>query len=374
MSPPPLRLLHLMSCRGWSSDAYWAGRIVRELERDGQDVTLACRPNVPKVEAGLRALGVSRLIRLEMVSGLAPWADLKDLATLHRLLPQFDLVHVHRGKEHWLAAIANRLITTPRPLMRTRHIALPVRTHPLNRWLYGQTDLVVTVSEAYRRHYLATRLVPPDRLLTLAGGVDAATFTPAADGLSFRHALGLTSDHRVVGVVAGLRPMKGHRTFLEAVARLAGEDPSLRVFVIGEGPKNDELRDHGQKLGLDDRLRFLGHVERLPEAIAALDVAVYPSHASEGMGRVLFEYMAAGRPIVATRVGLAPEVLEDGDSALLVPPGQPAPLATAIRRLLGEHSMAARLGRTARKLVEERYSGEVVASRLQDRYRSFVPR
>ncbi len=374
MSPRPLRLLHLMSCRGWSSDAYWTGRIVQELERCGQDVTLACRPGVPKVEAGLHALGVSRLIRLEMVSGLAPRADLKDLASLRRLLPQFDLVHVHRGKEHWLAAIANRLIATPRPLIRTRHIALPVRTHPLNRWLYGQTDLVVTVSEAYRRHYLATGLVPPDRLLTLRGGVDATTFTPAVDGLSFRHALGLTPDHRVVGVVAGLRPMKGHRTFLEAVGHLAGEDASLRVLVIGEGPKSDELRDLGQSLGLDKRLRFLGYAERLPEAMAALDVAVYPSHNSEGMGRVLFEYMATGRPIVATRVGLAPEVLEDGNSALLVPPGQPAPLAAAICRLLEEPSMAAKLGRTARRLVEERYSGEVVASRLLDRYRMLVRR
>ena len=361
-----------MSCRGWSSDAYWAGRIVHELERLGQDVTLACRRGAPKVEAGLQALGVSRFTHLEMASGLAPLADFRDLRVLRRVLPRFDVVHVHRGKEHWLASVANRLLPAPRPLVRTRHIVQGVRAHPLNRWLYARTDLVVTVADAYRRRYLATGLVPPERLLTLQGGVDARAFTPNADGPGFRRALGFTEADRVAGVVARLRPMKGHRTFLEAMGRLAVDDPQVRVVLIGEGAGEKELRDLRWATGLGERLKFLGHVEPLPQAMAALDVAVYPSHDSEGMGRVLFEYMAAGLPIVATRVGLAPEVLEDGESALLVPPGEVAPLAAAIRRLLDDRPLAARLGKTARRLVEERYSGEVVAARLLERYRRLV--
>ncbi|MBI1894378.1 MAG: glycosyltransferase family 4 protein [Candidatus Rokubacteria bacterium] len=372
MSDRPLKTLHLMSCRGWSSDAYWAGRIVQELERQGQEVTLACRPSIPKVAAALRALGVNRFISLQMVSGFAPVADLRDLSALRLLLPRFDLVHVHRGKEHWLAAVANRLLPVPRPLVRTRHIILPVRSHSLNRWLYRQTDLVVTVSEAHRESYLATGLVPPSRLLTLTGGVDARVFRPEVDGLGFRRALGFTPEHRMVGVVARLRAMKGHRTFLEAMSQLVGRDPLLRVLVIGEGPDGDGLRRLGESLGMGEGLRFLGHVEPVPQALAALDVAVYPSHDSEGMGRVLFEYMASGRPIVATRVGLAPEVLKDGDSALLVPPREPASLATAVRHLLDDRSLAAKLGATARQLVEERHSGEMVATQLLDRYRQLV--
>ena len=372
MSDRPLKALHLMSCRGWSSDAYWAGRIVHELERQGQEVTLACRHGIPRVAAALRALGVNRFISLQMVSGFAPVADLRDLSALRLLLPRFDLVHVHRGKEHWLAAVANRLLPVPRPLVRTRHIVLPVKSHVLNRWLYRQTDLVVTVSEAYRESYLATGLVPPSRLLTLTGGVDARAFRPEVDGLGFRRSLGFTPEHRLVGVVARLRVMKGHRTFLEAMSHLVSADPLLRVLVIGEGPDGNELRALGRSLGMGERLKFLGHVEPLPPALAALDVAVYPSHASEGMGRVLFEYMATGRPIVATRVGLVPEVLKDGDSALLVPPREPAYLATAVRHLLDERLLAAKLGATARQLVEERHSGEVVAARLLHWYRRLV--
>ena len=372
MGDRPLKILHLMSCRGWSSDAYWAGRIVCELERVGQDVTLAFRLGVPKVETGLRDLGVNRLARLEMASGLAPGADVRDLIALRRLLPEFDLVHVHRGKEHWLATVANLLLPAPRPLVRTRHIMLPVKAHPPNRWLYARTDLVITVSEAYRQGYLATGLVAPDRLLALPGGVDSRRFTPDAKGLRFRQWLGVTAEDRVVGVVARLRPMKGHPTFLEAIARLARHYPGLRAVLIGEGPERDRLQQLTGRLGLGERVSFLGHVEPLPEAIAGLDVGVYASDASEGMGRVLFEYMSAGRPIVATQVGLAAEIFRNGESALLVPPRDPVALADGIRRLLHDRGHSATLGANARRLVEERYSGEVVATRLLERYRLLV--
>jgi len=143
-----VRILQLVSCRGWSSDAYWAARMTRELERRGHAVTLACLAGTEaRVIDGVRREGVEPVTTLALASGVRPVADGRDLGRLRVLLEGTDVVHVHRGKEHWLAAVANRLISTPRPVVRTRHIALAVRPHAANRWLYRRaTAFVVTVS------------------------------------------------------------------------------------------------------------------------------------------------------------------------------------------------------------------------------------
>jgi len=358
-----LRILHLMSCRGWSSDAYWAARMVVEQRRLGHEVVLAVRHGT-RILPQLAAMGAGDLLPLRLAGGLAPASDLGDLFALRALLPRFDLVHVHRGKEHWLAALA----PSPIPIVRTRHIVEPIRPHPLNRWLYARTALVVAVTEAIGAHYRALGLLPPGRLAVLHGGVDAEAFRPGLDGTAARRVHGIPDEAPLVGVVAGLRLMKGHRAFLEAAARLADRIPAARFLLIGQGPEEAAIRREIARLGLGDRVILAGHVESLPPALCALDVAVYPSRSSEGMGRALFEYMAAGRPIVATRVGVAPEILVDGESALLIPPDSPEPLAAAIARVLDDPALARRLGQAARRAVEARYAGREVARRLVELY------
>jgi hypothetical protein len=109
-----------------------------------------------------------------------PAADAADLQKLREWLPEVDVVHAHRGKDHWLAAVANRLSKTPRPLVRTRHIVQPIRPHALNRWLYRKaTSLTVTVSEGIRRQLLAGELAPPERVIALPGGWTRRPSVPA---------------------------------------------------------------------------------------------------------------------------------------------------------------------------------------------------
>src|SRR5439155_16660559 len=180
LSGPPGRILQRMCCRGWSSDAYWAARMTRELERRGHGVTLACLAGTDaRVIDGVRREGVEPVTSLALASGVRPVADSRDLGRLRAMLESADVVHVHRGKEHWLAAVANRLIPTPRPVVRTRHIALAVRPHAANRWLYRRaTAFVVTVTEAIRRQYIASELVDSDRVAALPGGADAERYRP----------------------------------------------------------------------------------------------------------------------------------------------------------------------------------------------------
>ena len=365
-----MRILQLMSCRGWSSDAYWAARISAELERGGHEVTLVCkRGSETRVIARAREAGATRIDTLAFAGGLRPAEDLDDLRRLQGWLPPTDIVHVHRGKEHWLAALANRLSKSPRPLVRTRHIVQPIRPHALNRWLYrNATDAVVTVSEAIRRQYVASGLVPAGRVVALPGGADAERFHPKADGAAFRGSLGVAADLLVVGLVSGYRVMKGHLTVIDAAARLAAEGRRFRMVFLGHGAMEPAIRRAVASAGLEDRISISGFAEDLPGAMAAFDIALYPPLESDGMSRVLFEYLSMGRAVVASRVGVVPEVLADGESALLLPAGEPASLAQGIGRLLDDGALRARLGTAAAQLARARFSGGCVARRLVDLY------
>ena len=164
-----MTIRHIVSCRGWSSDAYWAARAVVELDRLGHDVTLVCkRSSEGRVMRPAREAGIERLETLHLSSGVSPVRDALDLRQLIAWLPETQVFHVHRGKEHWLAALANRTSNPRKPIVRTRHIVHPIRAHALNRWLYGSaTDLVVTVSDAIRRQLLAGGLSADDRVVAL---------------------------------------------------------------------------------------------------------------------------------------------------------------------------------------------------------------
>jgi glycosyltransferase involved in cell wall biosynthesis len=369
-----VKILQLMSCRGWSSDAYWAARVTRELERRGHLVTLGCRAGTEaRVIDRARREGVSRVTTLALAGGARPVSDGGDLRRLRAMLPHVDVVHVHRGKEHWLAAVANRLIPTPRPLVRTRHIAQAIRPHAANRWLYRRgTAFVVTVTEAIRRQYVAAGLLEPDRVAALPGGADTERYHPVPRDPETYAQLGGRPDRPLIGMIGGLRVMKGHATVVEAAARLVAQGVRPHFVFVGRGPMEPAVRAAIERAGLRSQFTFAGFVDDLTATLAALDVVLYTPLESDGMSRVIFEYLAAGRPLIAARVGVVPEVLIDGEHAALVPAGDGEALAEALDRLLRDPAGAARLADAGRRLVQERYSGARIAAALEERYSRLV--
>jgi glycosyltransferase involved in cell wall biosynthesis len=371
-----VKVLQLLSCRGWSSDAYWAARATLELTRRGHSVTLACRAGTERaVIDRARSLGVEHVVTLGFAGGVSARADAADLRRLLEWLPGTDLVHVHRGKEHWLAALANRLSPSPRPLVRTRHIAQAVRPHVANRWLYRRaTALTVTVTDAIRRQYLAAGLVDPARVVTLPGGADAEAYAPTPPSPAVRGRLGAADGTPLVGMVAGLRVMKGHRVVVEAAGRLAARGIRPHFAFVGAGRREADVREAIAQRGVDAQFTLAGFLPDLPTVMSALDVALYVPLESDGMSRVVFEYLAAGRALIASRVGVVAEILEDGTHALLVPAGDAEALADAVARLLRDPGLRARLSEAGRRLVLERYSGARLAGALEAHYHRLASR
>ena len=365
-----MRVLQLMSCRGWSSDAYWAARITAELERAGHSVTLVCRRGTEeRVIARARQVGVQHIETLAFAGGVSPATDVSDLRGVLARLGGADVVHVHRGKEHWLAAVANRLSPTPRPLVRTRHIVQPIRPHALNRWLYREaTDLVVTVTEAIRRQYIAAGLTAAGQVVATPGGVDVERFRPGLDGSQLRRSLGLGTGVPLIGLFGGFRVMKGHAVAVAAATRLCAEGRRFHLAFVGQGGMEPAIRRWVAEAGLGERVSVSGTAASAESVMAAFDAALYVPLESDGMSRVLFEYLALGKPVVASRVGVVPEVLADDDSALLVPAGESGPLARAVARILDDAPLRSRLGEAARRLVESRLSGARIARDLASVY------
>jgi glycosyltransferase involved in cell wall biosynthesis len=171
--------------------------------------------------------------------------------------------------------------------------------------------------------------------------------------------------------VANLRPVKDLGLFVHAAAAVAVRHPSATFHIAGEGEQRLELERLAAELGLGDRLVLPGSVKDIPAFLRRLDVAVLCSR-SEGMSNALLEYMAAGRPVVATAVGASVQLIEPGVHGLLVPPGDSGLLAAAIARLLEDRALAARLGTAARRRVQEKYSREVMVRRFEDFYQQLV--
>jgi glycosyltransferase involved in cell wall biosynthesis len=235
---------------------------------------------------------------------------------------------------------------------------------PKHRWLgraVGRlADVTLTNCEPARRALLRAEGGPARKVVVLENGVDLGLFAalPPPD---------LARREVRIGAVANLRPVKAIDLLIRAAARVLTKFPHATFHVAGEGEQRPELERLVAELGLADRFHLHGAVADVSAFLGSLDVSVLCSHA-EGMSNAVLESMAAGRPVVVTDVGANGHLLHGGAFGVLVPPGDPGALATAIGRLLGDPASAARLGATARRHVQAHYSRDAMRRRFEDFY------
>lgn len=279
-----------------------------------------------------------------------------------RLQP--DIVHSHLLRAHLAVSLATCCRRAPMIIM-TEHQADP-RWWALRllRMAARKATAVTAVSEAVRLHLLAHGF-SSDRVLALPNGIDIETIA-RAEPVS-RGRLGLPEDARVLLFVGRLTRQKGLDILLNAFSMVAAEAPEAQLLVAGDGEDRRELEDLAEWLGLGRRVHFLGRRDDVPGLLKAAEACVLPSR-WEGLSLVLLEAMAAGRPIVATRVEGHQEVLTEGRTGLLVEPQSPDALASALRRLLADAPLAARLGAAARDRVSREFTATAMTSRYVNLY------
>jgi glycosyltransferase involved in cell wall biosynthesis len=237
----------------------------------------------------------------------------------------------------------------------------------LNRLTQGLADRVVCVSQQVADFVMNEVGVPGDKIVVIPNGVDLDPTESLPDKQAARERLKLPADGALVGTVARLDPVKRLDVFLEALALL----DDIRAIIVGYGPEERRLKAMADRLGIADRVLFAGHQRDVRPWLAALDVFVLCSD-WEGMSNALLEAMAARLPVVATSTGGTPDVVVDGVTGSLVPPGDPYSLAQAIRRLLLDPDLRAQMGRAGRRRVEERFSIRQMVERTQVLYETLL--
>jgi glycosyltransferase involved in cell wall biosynthesis len=259
------------------------------------------------------------------------------------------ILHVHGYAAADFGRLAARIAGTK--LVLHEHFAdpaMPAYQGLADRALASLTHRAIAVSQSTRDFLVRERFVSADRVHLIWNGAPLDEFAPA--GADRRHRvrrdLGLPESALVVGSIGRLNAQKGHRFLLEAAAPLSRRWPDLRVLVVGDGDLLEDLRGQASALGIADRVLFAGHRTDVPDLLAALDVFCISS-LYEGTPLALFEAMAAGRAIVSTAVDGCREVLEEGRSGLLVPPGDAPALEAALNRVLAEPDLREALGRQA---------------------------
>ena len=343
--------LHVDTARTWRGGQNQVLLTVNGLRAIGQRATLVAHPDGElrrRVAEGLDLIPLAPRTEMDFPTA---W---KFSRLIKRLSP--DVIHAHDPHAIAMAALALSLAGTPASaLVASRRVDFHLRGNSFSRWKYRQVDCFIAASNAIREMLVADGM-PPDRAVTVHEGIDV-DHVVAAPPVNVHETFWLPHHAPVVGNVAALVPHKGHRYLIDAAHLVVRQIPDARFVILGEG----ELREHLERQVRDHRLEkhvlLPGFRSDVLGCIKGFDLFVMSS-ITEGLGTSLLDAMACRRPIVATRAGGIPEIVEDGVNGLLVPPRDARALAAAIVRALEDEAVRAKMGAAGFARVSERFTVE----------------
>jgi glycosyltransferase involved in cell wall biosynthesis len=340
------------------------------LLRAGHQAELACDPHGRLFE---RARGAGVVCHPLSIRNAVDFpAAMRLRALLFRT--RYDVVHFHTSRAHAMAPLvrgcARAMVVTRRMDYRPNRIFAP--------FLYNRAvDAVAAISRPVADALIESG-VAGEHVTIIPSGVDCERFRPpaAAEREQARARLGIAPGELAIGTVGMLEQRKGHRYLLDAIASAIRSRPSAPqplCFIAGEGSLRDELLRQAAELGISSRIRMLGMLADSRVLLDALDIFVFPS-LKEGLGVALLEAMACGLAVVASRAGGIGEVVEEGRSGILVPPGESAGIADAIAELADDPNFRSALGGAARERVERDFSTGAMARKTIELYRDCLSR
>lgn len=278
----------------------------------------------------------------------------RSLLRIRRLLSEkkFDLVHAHDAHSLTAAWLARAHIHTT--LIASRRVAYPLQGSRLALARYRSARSVVAVSR-FVADSAVTSGLESTQVEVVHDGIPLPELPTAAEKQQARTLWEITNDEILLGCVGYLLPEKGQEVLLHAFPRIAAQHPRCRLLLAGNGPMRHELTALARTLGIASQVIFAGFVEDVRQVYSALDYFLFPSLA-EPLGSSLLDALAYGLPTVAASGGAVPEVLTNESNGLLAPPANPAELAAATIRLLGDSAMAHRFSVSARETIEKKFS------------------
>lgn len=283
---------------------------------------------------------------------------------------RYDVLHCHLSLADAIGRPAGAIARVP-VIVTTEHGKHLWKSKPhllLERLLLPVTDMRICVSRDIIEIRRTAEGTPDGKLAYIPNAVDIEAIRSARRGRAeIMAGFGWGPDDRLVLAVGRLVPAKAYETLVEAMALLRERHPTLRCLIVGEGRAADGIREAIARFFVDDIVRLAGARTDIPDLLAAADVFALTS-IREGLPVSLLEAMAAEKAIAGTSVGGVPDAITDGETGLLVPPGDPDASAGAISRLLDDPELARTLGRAAGRVAEERFGVDALAHRVGEIY------
>jgi glycosyltransferase involved in cell wall biosynthesis len=339
-----IRVLHVDTERGWRGGERQTLWLAAEMAKRGHESVVAARQGEP-LAARASAAGLS-VVDCRPVSELDPRAAWR---LRHEIVSRrIDVVHAHTA--HAVAIGAMATLATGVPLVVARRVDFPLRGNAGTRWKYGRAARIVAVSTAVA-DVLVAGGVARSRIDVVPDGVDLRRTVEPATAATLA-ACGVAPNRPLVVQVAQLVGHKDPLNFVRAMAYANRGSTKLQALLVGDGPLRPEVTDEIRRLSLVDVIHLTGFRDDADSLLAAASVACLSSR-EEGMGSVLLDAMAFGRPIAATIAGGIPEVVVDGESGLLAERENPEALGAAIARLANDRALADRLAEGGRRRVRE---------------------
>lgn len=363
------QILHTMNVGGAEM---LAARLARRLRSECRFL-FACLDEAGTLGIELRAEGF-RVEVLDRSAGL-DWRCAARLAQLLRR-ERVDLIHAHQYTPFFYAMMGRLLARKP-PILFTEHGRhfpdYPRRKRMIaNRLLLERRDRVVAVGNSVRQALINNEGFPGDRVEVIYNGIDETTFVKGdPDQADLRGQLGIGPGDLLVLMVARLDYLKDHGTALRTIQRLAAQAPRVRLLLAGEGPERGGIEAQIEELKLGNQVRLLGLRNDIPQLVRAADLFLLTS-ISEGIPLTVIEAMATSLPVVATKVGGLPEVVEDGITGFLAPSGDDAQLAKQILRLSDSPDLRQEMGRRGRQRAEAMFSESFMHDRYRQLYQAMV--
>lgn len=298
---------------------------------------------------------------------LAGKYDLRIWPRLTRLLREREIdtvITVGAGDKMFWGRLAAKRVGVPVVLSALHSTGWPDGVGRLNRLLTPITDGFIAVADSHGAHMTANEGFPAEKVFVIPNGVDTARFAPVPDAASVRREINIGPTDPVVTIVAALRPEKNHELFLEVAQRVTAELHEAKFLIVGDGERRAPLEQRAAELGVTESVRFLGTRSDVARILSASDLFALTSH-NEANPVSILEAMSVGKPIVATNVGSIREVVADGRTGYLVPPGDVAAFAERVIGLLHEPLRAKAMGAEARKTVVEGWSVEAMVRRYE---------
>jgi glycosyltransferase involved in cell wall biosynthesis len=347
-----------------------AARLARRL-RNACRFVFFCLDELGTLGEELRGEGFTVEV-LGRQSGVDAQCALRLARALRR--QRIDLIHAHQYTPFFYSLLARLLFDHP-PVLFTEH----GRHHPdfrrpkrvlANRLLLQRRDRVVGVGQAVRRALINHEGLPARRVGVIYNGIDTAGFANGThDRYAIRREIGVGADDFVVLLVARLDYLKDHATAVRTLRHVIQRRPETRLVLVGDGPERSAIQRLVEQYRLAHAVRFLGLRKDVDRLLKATDLFVLTS-ISEGIPLTVLEAMAAGLPVLATRVGGLPEVIDEGETGCLAPSGDDASLAHYLLALADDPALRQRMGRRGQERARALFSEGLMHARYLDLYRS----